>query len=67
MPRPTKTIKRQRLNAGIAFKRGDKKEAYKLWEEAAASLKEHHAKKHNKKKKAADAAEASPEATTTDS
>ena len=52
MPRPTKTYKRQKVNAGAAWKRGDKKEAYKLWEEAAASRKEHHAKKHNKNKPA---------------
>ena len=60
MPRPTKTIRRQRLNAAAAWKRGEKKEAHKLWEEAAASLKEHHAKKQNKKQaaKAAEAGEA---------
>lgn len=59
MPRPTKAIRRTRMSATQAWKRGEKKEAYKLWEEAAASLKTHHAKKHNKKKKAE--AEASPE------
>ncbi len=52
MPRPTKAFRRQKVSAAAAFKRGDKKEAYKLWEEAAASLKEHHAKKHNKNKPA---------------
>ncbi|MFQ5414612.1 MAG: hypothetical protein ACE5E6_09165 [Phycisphaerae bacterium] len=40
MPRPNKTFTRQRINAGIAYKRGDKKEAYKLWDKAAAGLKE---------------------------
>ena len=50
MPRPTKAFRRQRLNAAIAWKRGDRKEAYKLWEAAAASLKEKRAKKHNKNK-----------------
>lgn len=52
MPRPTKALRRQKINAAAAWKRGDKKEAYKLWEEAAASLKEHRAKKHDKKKPA---------------
>ena len=50
MPRPTKTFRRQRLNAAAAWKRGDKKEAYKLWEKAAAALKEHREKKRNKNK-----------------
>lgn len=61
MPRPTKVFRRQKINAAIAWKRGDRKEAYKLWEKAAASLKEHRAKKRNKKKasKAAEAAESS--------
>jgi hypothetical protein len=54
MPRPTKALRRQKINAAIAWKRRDKKEAYKLWEEAAAALKEHQAKKHNKKKPAED-------------
>ena len=48
MPRPTKAFRRQQINAAIAWKRGERKEAYKLWEEAAASLKQHRAKKHNK-------------------
>ena len=56
MPRPTKVFRRQKVNAAIAWKRGDRKEAYKLWEQAAASLKEHQAKKHNKKKAAEAAA-----------
>ena len=47
MPRPTKAFRRQQINAAIAWKRGERKEAYKLWEEAAASLKQHRAKKHN--------------------
>ena len=52
MPRPTKAFHRQRINAALAWKRGDKKEAYKLWEKAAASLSEHRSKKHNKNKPA---------------
>lgn len=58
MPRPTKAFHRQRVNAAAAWKRGEKTEAYKLWEAAASSLKEHAEKKRNKKKKAADAAAA---------
>ena len=50
MPRPTKTIRRQKLSAALAWKRGEKEEAYKLWEKAAASLKAHYTAKHNKKK-----------------
>lgn len=53
MPRPTKAFRRQKINAAIAFKRGDRKEAYQLWEKAAASLKEHRAKKRTKKAAAA--------------
>ena len=52
MPRPTKVFRRQKVNAGIAWKRGDRKEAYELWEKAAAALKDHRAKKHNKSKPA---------------
>ena len=52
MPRPTKVFRRQKVNAGIAWKRGDKKEAYELWEKAAAALKEHRTKKRNKNKPA---------------
>ena len=59
MPRPTKAFRRQRVNATIAWRRGEKVEAYKLWEAAAASSKAHLAKKKNKKqRKAAEAAEA---------
>lgn len=68
MPRPTKAFRRQKINAAAAWKRGEKKEAYKLWEEAAASLKAHRDKKRNKNKDkaAAAAAAAAPvEAATT--
>ncbi|MBI4717809.1 MAG: hypothetical protein HY763_08405 [Planctomycetes bacterium] len=53
MPRPTKAFRRQKINAAIAFKRGDRKEAYQLWEKAAASLKAHRDKKRTKKATAA--------------
>ena len=52
MPRPTKTFRQKKLSAAAAWKRGEKKEAYKLWEEAAKSLNEHRAKKHQKAKTA---------------
>ncbi len=58
MPRPTKALHIKRLEAAAAWKRGEKKEAYKLWENAAAGLKEHRDKKQNKKKREAEAAEA---------
>ena len=63
MPRPTKAFHRMRLNAATAWKRGDKTEAYKLWEKAAAGQKEHHAKKNNKNKPEEAAAEAGGEST----
>ncbi len=53
MPRPTKAFRRQKINAAAAYKRGEKEEAYKLWEKASASLKEHTESKRNKKAKAA--------------
>ncbi len=62
MPRPTKAFRRQKINAAAAWKRGETKDAYKLWEEAAASMKAHREKKRNKKKKAAEAAAAAPSA-----
>ncbi len=58
MPRPTKAFRRMKINAAIAYKRGDKKEAYKLWQKAAAGMKEHREKKQNKNKPAEGAAEA---------
>ena len=54
MPRPAKTFRRQKINAALAYKRGDREEAYKLWEQAASGLKEHQAKKRNKKVKTAE-------------
>jgi hypothetical protein len=58
MPRPTKAFRRQKVNAAAAFKRGDKTEAYKLWEAASTSLKAHTNKKRNKRKIASEAAAA---------
>ncbi|UCE59301.1 MAG: hypothetical protein JSU63_17890 [Phycisphaerales bacterium] len=56
MPRPTKAFRRMKVNAAIAYKRGDKKEAHTLWEKAAAGVKEHREKKRNKNKPAEEAA-----------
>ncbi len=52
MPRPTKAFRRMKIQAAVAYKRGEKKEAYQLWEKAAAGLKEHRDKKRNKNKPA---------------
>jgi len=57
MPRPTKSFRRMKINAAIAFKRGAKEEAYKLWEKAAAGMKEHREKKRHKAKPAEEAGE----------
>jgi len=38
--RKTKDIKRKRREAGIAYRRGQRKEAYKLWGEAKKDLDE---------------------------
>ncbi len=62
MPRPKKALRRIRLNAITAWKRGEKKEAYQLWEKAAAGRKEHFAKKRACKTQPADS-----EAESTDS
>lgn len=56
MPRPTKAFRRQKVNAAAEFKKGNRKEAYELWEKAAQSLKDHRAKKKNKNKPAEGAA-----------
>jgi hypothetical protein len=45
MPRPSKAVRRQKVNAGIAFRKGDQEEAYKLWAKAAATRRELQAKK----------------------
>ena len=50
MPRPTKAFKRQRRNAAAEWKKGNRKEAYALWEQAAKGTKEHCEKKRNKSK-----------------
>jgi len=49
MPRPTKAFRRQKISAAAEWKKGNRKEAYQLWEKAAKGIKEHLAKKRNKK------------------
>jgi len=66
MPRPTKGFRTKKKNAALAWKRGEKQEAYKLWEQAATALKEHRESKRNKKK-ASEASEATEPATSTES
>jgi hypothetical protein len=38
--RKTKDIKRKKREAGLAYRRGERKEAYKLWGEATKELNE---------------------------
>ncbi len=48
MPRPTKAFRRQKINAAIAYKRGDREEAYKLWKQASTQLREVREKKRTR-------------------
>jgi len=41
-----------KVQAAAAWKRGERKEAYDLWQKAATGYKEHQAKKKNKNKPA---------------
>ena len=60
MPRPSKAVRRQKVNAGLEFRKGNKKEAYSLWAKAAATRLELQAKKkkHKQGQKKADEAPA---------
>lgn len=49
MPRPSKAIKRQRVNAASEYKKGKRKEAYGLWAAAEKARLEIKAKKKAKK------------------
>ncbi len=49
MPRPKKALRRVRMSAIAAWKKGEKKEAYALWEKAAKGRKEHFNKKRASK------------------
>ena len=48
MPRPNKATRRQKINAAIAYKRGDRKEAYDLWRKASDTLREMRQKKRTR-------------------
>jgi hypothetical protein len=56
MPRPAKASRRQKINAGIAYKKGERKEAYDLWRKADQAVKDRAAAKRNKHKKAGEGA-----------
>lgn len=58
MPRAAKASNRQRINASIEYKKGNRKEAYALWEKAAAARKERLDAKRYKRKRASEAAAA---------
>ena len=45
MPRPSKTVRRQKIDAGIEYNKGNRKEAYKMWAKAAETRRELQAKK----------------------
>ena len=67
MPRPTKAFRGQKVNAALAYKRGDRTEAYKLWEQAAKSLKEMRQQKRVRhQKKEEEPVEAAPEGDSAD-
>jgi hypothetical protein len=61
MPRPTKAIRRHKLQAADEWKKGNRKEAYVLWKKYSDGLKDHLAKKKNKNK-TAEGSEAAPPA-----
>ena len=52
LPRPNKAVHRQKVEASLEWKKGNREEAQKLWLEADKARKELQAKKHNKKKPA---------------
>jgi uncharacterized Zn finger protein (UPF0148 family) len=52
LPRPSKTIQRQKIAAGLEWKKGNREQAQKMWLEADKARKEAQAKKHNKKRAA---------------
>ncbi len=53
MPRPCKAIRRQLIDAGTEYKKGNRKAAYEAWAKAAAARKARYEAKHNKKQRAA--------------
>ncbi|MFH0980975.1 MAG: hypothetical protein V2A79_05500 [Planctomycetota bacterium] len=58
MPRPSKAVRRQKVNAGLEYRKGNRKEAYALWAKAAEARKGLQTKK--KKNKLGQPAETPP-------
>jgi len=52
MPRPTKAVRRHKIQAAVEWKKGNRKEAYELWKKYSDGIKEHREKKRNKNKAA---------------
>jgi hypothetical protein len=52
VPRPSKTVHRQKIAAGLEWKKGNREEAKKMWADSDKARKELQAKKRNKKKPA---------------
>jgi hypothetical protein len=60
VPRPSKAVHRQKISAASEWKRGNRKEAQKMWADADKARKELQAKKKKgKKPEAAESAESS--------
>ncbi|MHC4067125.1 MAG: hypothetical protein ACYSUQ_07330 [Planctomycetota bacterium] len=55
MPRPSKTIRRQKIHAGLEWKKGNREEAQKLWAEADKGRKELQVKKKRNQQKTGEA------------
>ncbi len=53
MPRPAKAIRRQLIDAGIEYKKGNRQAAYAAWAKVAAARKDRYESKNNKKARAA--------------
>lgn len=66
MPRPSKAVRRQKINAGLEYKKGNRKAAYDLWTKAAGTRVELQVKKNKNQKgtkpaeDAADSSESQP-------
>ncbi len=62
MPRPSKAVRRQKVNAGIEYKKGNRKEAYDLWAKAAEGRRELQTKKKKNQLGREEAASTEPSA-----
>jgi len=54
-------MRRHKINAAAAYKRGERKEAYELWKKASDGMKEMRSKKKEEEKPAEAAAAPAPE------